>query len=308
MALDNAKNFAKVTVSTGYDASATSVVLQSGDGAKLPTVPFNVVWYNATDYSDPGDDPNVEIVRVTAISTDTLTVTRAQEGISASTKNTASKTYKMIAGLTAKGINTDWNKYSDGEAIKDESGNEQVKFSTTASAVNEFTVKNAATGNGPQLQVTGGDTNIDLKLVPKGTGRAVITSGLVLDAPSAGIQFNDASVHTINAGSAGGEIRFQYWNGSADLIWMYLKSDGNIGIGPGSSSPTSTLHLFGASAAMTFEEATANPSNPTSGSQMRVYMKADKFVIQYNDGGTTRYKTLTLSGTGTTWAHSTSAP
>lgn len=107
MAVDAAKNFGKVTVSTGYDASAVSVVLSTGDGAKLPTVPFNATWWNATDYPDPSDDPNVEIVRVTGIATDTLTVTRAQESTSASTKNTAGKTYKMLAGLTAKAINTD---------------------------------------------------------------------------------------------------------------------------------------------------------------------------------------------------------
>lgn len=103
---DEAKNFAKVTVSIGYDASATSIALTSGHGARLPTVPFNVVWWNSTDYPDPTDDPNVEIVRVTARSTDTLTVTRAQEGTSASTKNTASKTYKMIAGATALLVNS----------------------------------------------------------------------------------------------------------------------------------------------------------------------------------------------------------
>lgn len=107
MALDNAKNFAKVEVSTGYDASATSIILSASEGAKLPTVSFNAVWYNSTDYTDPTDDPNREIVRVTNISTDTLTVTRAQEGTSAATHNTGGKTYKMIAGLTAKTINTD---------------------------------------------------------------------------------------------------------------------------------------------------------------------------------------------------------
>ncbi len=107
MSLDNTKNFAKVTVSTGYASTDTSIVLSSGNGAKLPTAPFNATWWNSTDYADPSDDPNVEIVRVTAISTDTLTVTRGQEGIAASTKNTAGKTYKMIAGITAKVINTD---------------------------------------------------------------------------------------------------------------------------------------------------------------------------------------------------------
>jgi len=47
---------------------------------------------------------------------------------------------------------------------------ELLSFIETAEAVNEFTIKNAATGNAPELQATGGDSNIDLKLVPKGTG------------------------------------------------------------------------------------------------------------------------------------------
>lgn len=102
MALDSGKNFAKVTVSTGYNAAATSIVLTTGHAARLPAVPFNAVYFNFTDYPDPSDDPNVEIVRVTNISSETLTITRAQESTSASTKNTASKTYKLIAGPTAK--------------------------------------------------------------------------------------------------------------------------------------------------------------------------------------------------------------
>jgi len=102
MSLDAAKNFAKVTVSALYDASATEVVLAAGDGAKLPATPFNAVWWNSSDYPDPSDDPNKEIVRVTNIATDTLTILRAQEGTSASTKNVAGKIYKMIAGMTAK--------------------------------------------------------------------------------------------------------------------------------------------------------------------------------------------------------------
>ena len=108
MALDPVKNFAKVIVSTGYDDSATSIVLETDEGAKLPAPAtdgaFNVVWYNSSDYGDPGDDPNVEIVRVTARSTDTLTITRAQEGTTAKTHNTAGKVYKMILAMTKKMI------------------------------------------------------------------------------------------------------------------------------------------------------------------------------------------------------------
>lgn len=108
MPLDSVKNFAKVTVNQGYDSSATSIVLASGHGAKLPAPAsdgaFNLVWWNATDYGDPSDDPSVEIVRCTARSTDTLTVTRAQESTSASNKNTSGKTYKMVLALTKKMI------------------------------------------------------------------------------------------------------------------------------------------------------------------------------------------------------------
>jgi len=58
-----------------------------------------------------------------------------------------------------------------GNFIGDENGLEQVKFATTASAVNELTVTNAATGNAPEVSATGGDTNIDFNITPKGIGR-----------------------------------------------------------------------------------------------------------------------------------------
>jgi hypothetical protein len=58
-----------------------------------------------------------------------------------------------------------------GGAIDDSNGNELIKFpSTVASAVNEITVSNAATGSPPKVEATGGDTNIGLNLVSKGTG------------------------------------------------------------------------------------------------------------------------------------------
>lgn len=108
MALDPVKNFAIVTVSTGYDADDTSIELTAGHGARLPLPSsdgaFNLVWWNDTDYSDPSDDPNVEIVRVTARATDTLTVTRAQESTTGATHNTAAKVYKMVLAVTKKMI------------------------------------------------------------------------------------------------------------------------------------------------------------------------------------------------------------
>ena len=60
----------------------------------------------------------------------------------------------------------------DAHNIQDENGNEQLVFQTTGTAVNEFEITNAATGNAPQIAVTGGDTNIDMNITPKGIGRA----------------------------------------------------------------------------------------------------------------------------------------
>lgn len=63
---------------------------------------------------------------------------------------------------------------------------ELLKFSETASAVNEITIVNAATGNGPAIQATGDDTNIDLVLTPKGTGVIKTGSRIIASAADPG--------------------------------------------------------------------------------------------------------------------------
>jgi hypothetical protein len=76
------------------------------------------------------------------------------------------------------GGNLDTNSHNididDAHGIRDENGNEQIIFQTTSSAVNQFDVTNAATGNPPKISATGGDTNIDLDLEAKGTGHLTV--------------------------------------------------------------------------------------------------------------------------------------
>jgi len=67
-------------------------------------------------------------------------------------------------------------KFADAGFIADANGNEEIIFTTTASAVNEITLANAATGNAPSITASGGDTNIDLKIGAKGTGAVKHTS------------------------------------------------------------------------------------------------------------------------------------
>ena len=61
-----------------------------------------------------------------------------------------------------------------GTKISDTNGNELVNLTATSSAVNEFTIANAATGDGPVLSATG-ETNVDININPKGSG--VLKSG-----------------------------------------------------------------------------------------------------------------------------------
>ena len=78
--------------------------------------------------------------------------------------------------------------------INDNNNNEVITITTTASAVNEITVANAATGNNPVISATGSDTNIGITLTPKGTGNAVLTTGNLVVANGNGINFS-ATAH-----------------------------------------------------------------------------------------------------------------
>jgi hypothetical protein len=67
--------------------------------------------------------------------------------------------------------------FDDAHGINDENGNEQIIFQTTSSAVNQFDITNAATGNAPSISATGGDSNIDVAIIPKGTGETKVGTG-----------------------------------------------------------------------------------------------------------------------------------
>jgi hypothetical protein len=60
--------------------------------------------------------------------------------------------------------------------ITDTNNNELITFTTTAAAINEVTIANAAPGAGPTISATGGDTDININLLPKGTGYVIATT------------------------------------------------------------------------------------------------------------------------------------
>jgi hypothetical protein len=80
--MDALKNFAVSLVATAPSpaTSGTSLVVTAGQGAYFPTTPFDAtIWPSGVQPTNT----NAEIVRVTNVSTDTFTITRAQYGTTA---------------------------------------------------------------------------------------------------------------------------------------------------------------------------------------------------------------------------------
>lgn len=101
--IDAFSNFARVTLMAGYGVGAHSVTVADGQGATLPSpAPFNCTWYDSTTSSDPTNDPDREIVRVTAVVGDVLTILRGQEGTLEVAHNASGKIYRLDCALTAK--------------------------------------------------------------------------------------------------------------------------------------------------------------------------------------------------------------
>jgi hypothetical protein len=92
-----------------------------------------------------------------------------------------------------------------GTSILDTNGNELALLTATSSAVNEFTIANAATSAGPTLSSTGGDSNIDINITPKGTGDVVLAADTVKVGDSgaaATLTSNGAGALTVTTGGA----------------------------------------------------------------------------------------------------------
>ena len=82
-------------------------------------------------------------------------------------------------GTSAKNWLKGWFKrlFVGSDGIVDANEKAVIKIEATATAVNEITLKNAATGNAPQAKATGTDTDIDFKIKTKGVGNFVIVDG-----------------------------------------------------------------------------------------------------------------------------------
>lgn len=97
-------------------------------------------------------------------------------------------------------------KFADGGYLADASGNEWLKLDSVASAVNEVTIVNAATGSHPEIKATGSDSNPNLQLNAQGTGYIDIIPS-TLNLPTGGnVKVNASNPKRTIMLTAGGGI------------------------------------------------------------------------------------------------------
>jgi len=178
---------------TDYDAAAT-LALPAVDDRKGKALIFN---------SSSGDVEAAFQVTAAAVNVSTLDVGASATASVAVSDGTATFALGIPIGATGAtgatgaagggmanvvedtspqlGGNLDTNSQNilidDAHFIGDESGNEQIVFQTTGSAVNHLEITNNASGSNPILSAAGDDTNIGIALTPKGTGEIVIAAG-----------------------------------------------------------------------------------------------------------------------------------
>ena len=173
----------------------------SGSGDSITVAPGAVKLVYAT--ANDGTNPDIDDAGfISASSTDTLT----------------NKT------LTSPKIGT---------SILDTNGNELALLTATSSAVNEFTIANAATGAGPTLSSTGGDSNIDINITPKGTGDVVLAGDTVKVGDSgaaATLTSNGAGALTVTTGGAADLVLSTNSGTDSSTITITDAANGNIAL------------------------------------------------------------------------------
>ena len=187
-------NNANSTLYAAITNVSTSLTVQTGDGALFPSPTGGQYFLASLCNVVSGIESNFEIVKVTARSGDIFTITRAQEGTSATGYLSGAK---VSLRVTAGSINT-WVDQTSAQTLSnktltspsvnqllDANGNVIMNLATTASAVNQVTVTDSVTTVAPSISATGTDTNISLNLVSKGTGVVQANGVKVADFSSA---------------------------------------------------------------------------------------------------------------------------
>jgi hypothetical protein len=151
-------NFVELYKALGGDSDHLSTQVTLEDSAVVFEGATNNLYETRLTAVDPTADRQIQLPNVSGIVViDTATQTLTNKTLTTPT-------------ISSPKVTT---------AINDANSNELIKFTSVASAVNEITVTNAASGNSPIISATGTGTNLNISLNAKGTG-SIASSKLAL--------------------------------------------------------------------------------------------------------------------------------
>ena len=189
--------------------------------------------------------------------------------------------------------------FDDAHGINDENGNQQIIFQTTSSAVNQFDVTNAATGNAPSISATGDDSNIDIALIPKGTGETKIGTG----AAAATLTSSGAYDLKLDTNSGTNSSYINIVDAANGNVQLYPNGTGLTEIGGGTNAGTIQLNCENNSHGIKLQ----SPAHSASQSYTLIYptgnVTAGTFlkVASITGSGTTAVGQLSFAAAGTSW-------
>jgi hypothetical protein len=188
-------NNAKTTLSSGITSSATSITV--ADGSVFPSISGSEYFYVTLEDASV----NIEIVKVTAVSGNTLTVVRAQDGTSA---RTFSNGDKCELRLTAAGLN-DVATQADTDTTYTAGSGLSLTGTEFANTAPDQTVSltgagaTSVTGTYPNFTITSTDTNTDTDTTyTAGTGLSLTGTEFANTAPDQTVALTGAGATSIS--------------------------------------------------------------------------------------------------------------
>ncbi len=231
-------NNAYGTLNAGITTSSTTIVLNAGEGSRFPTLSAGDYFY-ATLIDTTN---NLEIVKVTARSTDTMTIVRAQD-------STTARAFSTNDRFELRPVAAMFSELITGSVTDGDKGDITVSGSNTVWTIDNNAISTAkiADNNVTRQKLAGAGTIVQTQGYTSGYGSGARTvtsavswgtvaiSGTSLDGPRDIITPNNdvfrfeklrndtqlriraAFPWYMNAGTAGFGLRIQYYAGSGNI-------------------------------------------------------------------------------------------
>lgn len=184
-------------------------------------------------------------------------------------------------------------KFADLGFIADANGNELIIFDTVASAVNEVTLANAATGNNPGWTASGGDSNIGIDWTTKGTGTFNFKGNSTQAAIIRLYEDTDDGSNYSSFKSPALANSLEYTLPNAHTTNGYLKNDGSGGLSWATVSGGSPGWTF-----VSYNTATNAASITVSSLNLETDLSYQVIYQTIADSGTNHEVQMTFGGTG----------